>query len=222
MDTADDAGPGAPVFFLSYSQAVNQPAAAGPRQPDGNVLRFFDDLSSHVGQLVGSETGADPGFLDRSMDGGQEWEAELLRMVRTAHVLVPLISMPYLHSPWCAAEWNIFSRRPVRSRELSDTAVPTTRAILPVKWSSTGRARVPNAISKVQRFYPTNLRNLSINVQYQQEGIYGLLAMNDKSAYQPVVWRVAQRVADIYHSYRVMQGDDVDPEKADFTWDAPR
>jgi hypothetical protein len=195
-----DLNPRAPIFFVSYAHAALRKPIAGARERNGAVLRFFDDLSTHVSELVGSPTGADPGFLDRSMDGGKKWSPEVLQAAGTCQVFIPLISDPYLRSQWCAFEWHAFSRRRVVNRDRGSPDNET--AMLPVTWSTT-HIPVPRVVSSVQRFAPNNLEDLNINTRYQQEGIYGLLALHDDLAYQTVVWRLAQRVANLYHSHRV-------------------
>lgn len=62
-----DREPRAPVFFLSY-------ARVGRYGKDA-----FADLSQDVAELAGRPAGSDPGFMDRSMGGGEEWLRELLR-----------------------------------------------------------------------------------------------------------------------------------------------
>ncbi|MGH8940007.1 MAG: TIR-like protein FxsC, partial [Actinomycetes bacterium] len=67
--------PSAPVFFLSYARAhhLNKPVTA-PYQVNRHVLRLFQDLSENVNQLLALPSGRDPGFMDLTMSGGEEWE----------------------------------------------------------------------------------------------------------------------------------------------------
>jgi TIR domain len=105
------------IFFLSYAQARHiRTSQAGTYDANQSVVRFFDDLSMHVDQLVGSPTGVDPGFMDRSMQGGTRWASEVLAAAGTCHVFIPLLSPGYVESTWCAREWDAFSRRNVGRR----------------------------------------------------------------------------------------------------------
>ena len=158
------------------------------------VVRLFDDLSMHVDQLVGSPTGVDPGFMDRSMVGGTRWAPEVLAAAGTCHVFIPLISSGYVESRWCAKEWDVFSGRNV-GRRPSDSSGNKT-AILPVIWSPMLEDQLPPVVRELQFFLPQQLKDPDIAQRYLAEGVYGLLALNDEAAYQAVVWRLARRIVD--------------------------
>ncbi len=122
-----------PIFFLSYAPARPiRTSRPGPRDVNRSVVRLFDDLSMHVDQLLGSPTGVGPGFMDRSMEGGTRWAPEVLEAAGTCHVFIPLISLSYVESTWCAMEWDAFWQRNVIRRP-SDSSGSQT-AILPVTW----------------------------------------------------------------------------------------
>jgi hypothetical protein len=203
--------PSGPVFFLSYARP--HPArdtgidASSERQ--SWVARFFDELSEHVCELVGSRTGASIGFLDRSMRGGEEWVTEMLDAVRTAGVFVPLISPSYLRSEWCGKEWHLFSSRPIvplrTQRRWSHTA------IVPVTWLSTENVTVPDVVTQVQRFGLPHLEDPALISRYERHGVYGLLASRAEDDYHRVVWHLARRVAEIYFSVRPEPARDTTP-----------
>ena len=67
----------------------------------------------YVGGLTVRRPGADPGFMDLSMNPGSEWRGELLEAVGTCKVFVALLSPSYTASEWCGKEWDAFSRRKV-------------------------------------------------------------------------------------------------------------
>jgi hypothetical protein len=194
--------PRAPLFFLSYARvrlAKNSPTA--PQELNRNALQLFDDLSTHVSELIGRPAGADPGFIDRSLGGGERWTPELFRAAGTCQVFIPLISAPLLNSEWCAMEWDAFSRRTVVSR--ADQRSDHETAIIPVTWSPTEATDLPAAVRDIQRFSPEGLPDPNITAQYQREGVYGLLTMGLDPAYRAVVWRLAQRVVTILRTHWV-------------------
>jgi len=175
------------------------------------VVRLFDDLSMHVDQLMGSPTGVDPGFMDRSMEGGSRWAREVLAAAGTCHVFIPLISSGYVESKWCAMEWDAFSRRNV-GRRSSDSSESRT-AILPVTWSPMLEDQLPPTVRELQFFLPQQLKDPDIAQRYLTEGVYGLLALNDQVAYQAVAWRLALRVVNAYHAYYVEPKIPMDPQQ---------
>lgn len=201
MWLGDDGYPQGPIFFLSYAHArVNR-----------SVLRFFDDLSMHVDQLVGSPTGVDPGFMDRSMDGGTRWASEVLTAAGTCHVFIPLISSRYVESKWCAMEWDTFARRNVLHRPMDSSG--STTAILPVTWSPTREDQLPPTVRELQFFQPQKLTDPNIAQRYRDDGVYGLLALHDEAAYQAVTWRLARGIVDAYHTYQVEPKIPADPRQ---------
>ncbi|MGC5017731.1 TIR-like protein FxsC [Micromonospora sp. DT47] len=192
------AGTRAPLFFLSYSRS---PARRATGNPAEYVSRFYDDLSVHVSELVGPVTGVDPGFMDSTIAGGERWTPELLQAAGTCQVFVPLLSSALLRSAWCGREWDAFSRRRIAPRHGAASAHET--AIVPVTWSPTDGAPLPRVVRDIQRFSPAAMPDPDIAVQYQREGVYGLLTMQMENAYRAVVWRLAQRIVAIHRSYLV-------------------
>ncbi|MGH3935464.1 MAG: TIR-like protein FxsC [Pseudonocardiaceae bacterium] len=211
MALGEDGNPQGPIFFLSYVQAGPIRSLAGPQDVNRSVVRLFDDLSMHVDQLVGSPTGVDPGFMDRSMQGGTKWAREVLAAAGTCHVFIPLISSGYVESKWCAKEWDAFSRRNVISRP-SDSSGSKT-AILPVTWSPTREDQLPPVVRELQFFLPQQLTDPNIAQRYLAEGVYGLLALDDKAAYQAVAWRLARGIVDAYYAYQVEPKIHTDPQQ---------
>src|SRR5215475_14146035 len=105
--------PPQPLFFLSYARtgagADHVPAGEAHQQ----VLRFFTDLSSQVVGLTARRTGADPGFMDRTIPTGTSWARELLVALGACQAFVALLCGPYATSEWCGMEWYAFSGRKV-------------------------------------------------------------------------------------------------------------
>ena len=165
-----------------------------------HVARLFDDLSRHVDELMGCPTGVDPGFLDRSMEAGTKWAPEVLAAVGTCHVFISLISSGYLKSKWCAMEWDAFSQRKVDRR--SSVSSESETAILPVIWSPM-QEEFPATVRELQLFRPRQLKDPGIAQSYLDEGVYGLLTLEEKAAYQAVAWRLAQQIVHSFHTYDV-------------------
>jgi len=197
--------PGAPLFFLSYAHGRQSPLGQSTVQAEVSqyVVHLFQDLSIHVSELVGLPTGADPGFMDAVMGGGQQWTPELLRATGTCQVFVALISPSLIRSQWCGLEWHAFTRRPVKSRN------PHTRthetAVIPVTWSATPKADLPLAVARIQRFNPVGLPDPQVELRYRDEGIYGLRTLGLDNAYKAVVWRLAQRIVAVRRSLWVQE-----------------
>jgi hypothetical protein len=194
------------VFFLSYAR---------PHRRLGRLeARFFDDVSEHVDELMGSPPGQEPGYMDQSMQGGELWSDDLRRALGSCHVFVPLVSERYVRSEWCAREWRTFARRPVK--RLRDVAASDNTAILPVLWSPVRtETDLPEWLSSVQYFMPRHPKDESIVELYFAEGLYGLLSMTDDAAYKVIVWRLALRIRDVFHVY------DVEPRELSAPWEPP-
>jgi hypothetical protein len=190
-----------PLFFLSYARSGRRDSAAPNADPGAHVLRFFNDLSTNVAELISRRTGADPGFIDRSIPAGHLWSRELLTAVGTCQVFVALLSASYLECDWCAREWDAFSRREVV--KMNDDASPHEAGIVPVIWAPVREETHPPAIRAIERFSPTGLRDPDIAANYEKEGIFGLLQMGLNDDYQTVVWKIARRIAEICYDHRV-------------------
>ncbi|MET0415970.1 MAG: TIR-like protein FxsC [Actinoplanes sp.] len=193
--------PVAPVFFVSYARmrSIGLTPTAGP---DELVMRFFTDLSVNVNELISLDIGEDPGFIDRAIRGGEQWEPELLEAAGRCQVLVPLVSPAYLRSRWCMRELELFSGRPVINRESGRP--DHVSAIVPVLWVPTERSAMPPKIRAVQQFTPLGVDQPRIATQYEENGIYGLLRTKQEEAYQTVVWKLSMRIREICLKYYVV------------------
>jgi hypothetical protein len=193
--------PRIPLFFVSYSQVRPNPqAATDPADYKELALDLFNDLSVHVSELAGRPTGADSGFIDRSLGGGERWTPALLKAAGSCQVFIPLVSPLFTFSEWCGMEWDAFSRRRAVAREAPRTDQAT--AILPVIWVPTAVKNLPRVVSEIQMFSPGGLERSDIT-RYAREGLYGLRAMGGHSTYNAVVWRLAQRVMEIHQTHWV-------------------
>ena len=153
----DEISPWAPLFFLSYAQAAgrrrpdsHRRADFPVREPNRDVIAFFDDLNRDVAELVDRPTGADPGFIDRDIPAGSLWEPTLLQAIGTCQVFVALMSARYFTSPWCGREWHAFSQRTVTPRAGAEPGHET--AIVPVVWAPLQAVRTPPAVEQGPAF----------------------------------------------------------------------
>jgi hypothetical protein len=201
----DDADSHAPVFFVSYAQFTTQHLEV--QEPNQYVMEFFDELSGNVSQLLGRRTGEYPGFLDRTLVGGQRWTRDLFQAAATCQVFVPLVSPGLLRSKWCGLEWDAFSRRKIVRRK--GTAPVSESSILPVAWIHTETDELPSVVSDIQIFSPVGLPDPAFARQYLEDGLFGLRQLGQNVVYRAVVWRLAQRIVQIYRTHRVLPLDPV-------------
>jgi hypothetical protein len=190
----------APLFFFSHAnvrEVGNGTPGAGADEP---FLTFFTDLSLNVNQLVYRPPGADPGFVDKGMRSGVDWEHEILAAVSSCQVFVALISEPYIHREWCGKEWDAFTRRRtwhVEHRRLADSP-----CVIPVVWAPLGARSQPQAITTRQLFTPMDPRDGQVATRYTAEGIFGLLK-TDQDAYRTAVWLLAKEIQRLVFDYWV-------------------
>jgi hypothetical protein len=196
-------GDNPPLFFLSYAHSAGI-RVRSEREHDQNerFIKFFEDISLNVAELVTRPAGADPGYMDNSSipDGGR-WTAELLAAVGGCQVFVALLSPRYFSREWCGMEWHAFSQRPVYLQSDGSATIRTT--IIPVIWAPIRESDVPAAVGEIQRFSPREIADVRIAEQYKREGVVGLLQLSNAVAYQAVVWRLAQRIAELHYTYHV-------------------
>jgi hypothetical protein len=197
----DEVDPRSPLFFLSYAHSlVIKRAWSKNHGRNWRFVRFFEDLSENVAELVSRPAGSDPGYMDRSIAGGRRWEADLLTAIGTCQVFVALLSPIYLDSQWCGLEWNAFEQRQVISHPEAEMSNET--AIIPVIWAPVREESTPKAVREVQWFYPPIMPETETEASYESDGLVGLLQL-DNDAYQVVVWRLAQRIAEHHYTHRV-------------------
>jgi hypothetical protein len=186
------------VFFVSYA---NSRVHGALPDPNWRSVQFFDDLSEDVSELVSRPVGSDPGYMSRSVSDDVKLGPELREALGTCQVFVALLSLPYLRSPSCGMEWFAFSQR--KTVDHAGQQLGDHTAIIPVVWAPLHNVGIPKIVDSIERFSPHNLPDSDIPAQYEKEGIAGLLQMRRDVAYRAVVWRLAQRIAEIHYSFRV-------------------
>lgn len=201
-----------PLFFLSYAHSVPlRRQKRATQDPGQHIIRFFDDLSENVAELAARLPGSDPGYIDQSMPSGRQWSRELLDALSTCQAFVALLSAQYFSRPWCGMEWYAFSQRTVVSRPSGQVSNET--AIIPVVWASLPPPeQIPPVVSAIQRFTPPGLPD-GIASQYEKDGVFGLMRIGHESDYDAVVWRLAQRIAELHYGYDIKPHDFRDSEE---------
>jgi hypothetical protein len=172
---SDDVDPRSPLFFLSYAHSSVTGRAQGR---NWRFIKFFEDLSENVAELVSRPAGSDPGYMDQpSIAAGRRWTPELLRALGTCQVFVALLSPIYIDSAWCSLEWQAFSRRQVTSHPGGEISNET--AIIPVLWAPVREQDVPKKIRAVQWFYPLGMPETDKAASYEGDGVVGLLQLDE-------------------------------------------
>jgi hypothetical protein len=190
--------PRAPLFFLSYAHS-----SQGPTEHERQVVKFFNDLSEIVSQLVDRVPGQEMGFIDRSIRDGSRWTDDVLDALGSCRVCVALLSRPYATSSWCGMEWHAFSQRKVTARPGSD-AVGNQTPIFPVLWAPVPEQDSPPAIQKVQRFAPSGFRALDLERKYNELGVLGVMETSGRrNTYKCIVWSLAQSIANFANNHDV-------------------
>jgi len=118
-----------PYFFLSY--AHSDPLVGYSRaKPDELVTRFFDDLTTAVRRHAARLSGIAPGFYDRNIPVGSNWNESIRQALGGAQSFVPLYSAAYMDRSWPGQEWECFRRRMITA----GLAEPLQRFV-PVLWT---------------------------------------------------------------------------------------
>lgn len=191
--------PVAPVFFVSHATAHD--GADGPTEPNTVFAEFVRALDEDLNHMMARRAGANPGFIDRRLRAGSNWEREILSAIGTCQVLVALISEPFSKSMWCGMEWHAFTSR--RTWRRSDGALmEESQCALPVLWTVNPADEYPPTISRHQRFRPRPTSQSPLDQLYLREGIYGMYRA-EYDAYRSTVWRIAQEIQQLVGQYWV-------------------
>jgi hypothetical protein len=172
--------PPTPYFFLSH-------AHTGDRDTDAEVDRFFELICKHLRNLTTIHPDDSPGYLDRKVQIGRDWGAELWHAMSECGVFVPLICNRYFASEWCGWEWDAFQRREAAHREKADDVFS---AIIPVLWSGVSERDLP-ACARALTY--TDGR---FGADYGQHGMYGLWHSGRKTTYRQAAYSIALTIRD--------------------------
>lgn len=116
------------VFFASYSSRDGAEVAS--KRP---FKKFIELLRARVQSKTGIQ-GRAISFVDgENIKTGDDWTQALSDELRTAEVIVCLVSPNYLGSLWCGRELEIFDQRYQRWKATTNGS-SSSRFILPVSW----------------------------------------------------------------------------------------
>jgi hypothetical protein len=181
--------PNYPVF-TSYAQA--------DLKGDASLDRFVKKFRENLRSLLGRPDTDDLVFFDQSeVNAGDDWMMKILDVVRTADVLVCLMSPTYLGREWCGRELEVFVRR-----KDSLPAGQDARFILPVWWQL---PLAPRAIpSRLGRF---NYRDPQFPPDYEKLGIQGLARHRKTTQVSQMAYRIAELIGEtLAGPHRLPQG----------------
>lgn len=177
------------VFFMSYARTPLKGAARARKDPSDVALeQFHAQLCSDIMQLTDHDGEESPGFLDLSMDPGDDWESRLKQALATCRVFVPIYNSRYFKREWCGREWDAFARR---QEEQLRTRPYTGNAIVPVLWVGHQHLTLPPMAAKVQYAHP------DLGKDYLQSGLYGLKQAGRHLKYRSSVWTLAQMIVKV-------------------------
>ncbi|MET8140678.1 TIR-like protein FxsC [Sphaerisporangium sp. NPDC005288] len=184
-------GLGGPFFFLSYRHIG--PTDSG--EQDGHVVEFYRDLCRHIMQLTDHPDGVPAGFIDRTILGGNRWNADIMHALATCKVFVPLYQPKYFTSEFCGKEWDAFARRVELHR--NERYYPFT-AILPVLWAPVDMNHLPKVASELQVRHP----------EPGGDCLYRLAIMKDfHKGYVSATFEIATAIVDVATSTRLAPCD---------------
>ncbi|MFD9334430.1 TIR-like protein FxsC [Streptomyces sp. NPDC060028] len=182
-----------PYFFLSYAHTPRY-GAGGP-DPDRWVERLFRDLCGHVTALTDLPAGADAGFMDREIRGGEGWSERLGAALATCRVFVPLYSPRYFASEMCGKEWFAFSQRAIRHGAVSNQPA---EAIVPALWVPVPPSQLPGPAERLQFNHNT------FGERYVTDGLYGLIKLRGHAEqYEVAVFELAKRIVEVAETVRL-------------------
>lgn len=174
------------VFFMSYARTPLKGARGMKDESDVALESFHAQLCSAIMQLTDHDGLESPGFLDKGMDPGDDWESRLKHALATCRVFVPIYNRRYFGREWCGKEWDAFARRQqLRTRPY------TGNAIIPVLWVGEQHLTLPSMAAKVQYAHP------DLGKDYLQSGLYGLKQAGRHAKYRSSVWVLAQMIVKV-------------------------
>ncbi|WP_326847192.1 TIR-like protein FxsC [Streptomyces kaniharaensis] len=172
-----------PYFFFSYARRDFE-------AEDAFVDQFFNDLRDVLCRIVEPAVRADElAYRDtEQLRLGDEWAAQLARMLGRSRTMVALYSPAYFDSLYCGKEWTAFRGRIRRHHEDTGELVP---ALIPVLWEPVEPGRLADEVTKIQWAQP------DMGDAYARLGLRALLRTGPQSeAYRQVVKVVAERIRD--------------------------
>ncbi|GAA4044601.1 TIR-like protein FxsC [Nonomuraea soli] len=196
IDAANDDSQ-APLFFLSYAHT---PRVGAEERGDPNiwVAKLFRDLCDQITLLLDEPIDGSLGFMDKSLESGQNWSQELSVALATCKVFVPLYSPRYFASESCGREWAAFTQ----SRHQHDNA---SSPILPAIWVPVNSADLPTLARNIQHAHA------DLGPRYAENGFYGLMKLSRyRQQYSRAVYELARGIVEVAERSDAPAGEPVD------------
>lgn len=189
-------------FFFSYSSVDYK------RGKKDDLFTFFKDLEERLTALGRGEGGF---FADRNIETGADWEDELVRNLKSCHVIVPLYSPNYFKSPHCGREWKVFFDRFQENKVNPPQDVVKPEIILPALWTAE-LLEIPKEVAEVQDKTKTEYPK-----DYMTSGLSYLMRSSKKAAYHEFVHKFSIRLAQMLRAQGdpkvrpILEYDQIDP-----------
>jgi hypothetical protein len=167
--------------FTSYAQADLL------YDPQRHLEAFVEDFREQLRSQLGLHDAEFLVFFDQhDVSGGDDWMKRILEVVRTADVLVCLMSPTYLGREWCGRELEVFIRRNDLMKEEE-----RTRFVVPIWWQPpTGPRKVPSRVGKF------NYRDPQYPPDYEKCGVKGLARQRKVIQLRRMAGRIAELVTE--------------------------
>jgi FxsC-like protein len=187
-----------PYFFLSYARTPRYDLD-DQKDPAKWVHKLYNDLCATIIELI---TGRIPGFMDRDMHVGDEWQRKVADALATCRVFVPLYSPRYFTSEFCGKEWSAFALR-VLSEKARNPDI--TVAIVPALWVPVEEDALPSVARSIQ------FRHEDLGDRYCREGFFGIMKLSRyRDDYMVAVQRLARRIVAVAKQNEISPGPQVD------------
>ncbi len=183
-----------PWFFMSYARSDD-------RAEDGSyVQRFYDDLCHAIADGV-EDGGGKVGWLDRDMDPGVEWPAEIAGALTTCRTFVCIMTARFFQRSYCGKEWAVFEKRRDDSFPAPGVKPPL---ILPVVWRRPFEGEFPDFVRVLQDGFSTKDASREQREAYDTYAKEGLLYVmkrlhsgNYRIMYETLVEQLAKRIVKV-------------------------
>lgn len=187
-----------PYFFLSYAR-IPRYDLSDPRDPNTWFHKLYKDLCATVMEFI---TGKLPGFMDRDLHVGAEWQRKISEAIANCRVFVPLYSDRYFDSDFCGREWSAFAMRVLGEKARNpDISV----AIVPALWVPVEEENLPNVAKEIQ------FNHHDFGERYSSEGFYGIIKTSRyRHDYVTAVHKLAKRIVEVARETSLSPGRRLD------------
>jgi hypothetical protein len=128
-------------LFISYAHLDNLPMPGSSSQ-DGWVTRFQNMLVYMLTGRIGREPKI---WRDERLVGNQDFEAEILDQLRSAALLISVVSGRYVLSQWCEKEVDNFSKTAGADPKIANNR---TRVLKVIKYPDVDDSKLPQVMQR--------------------------------------------------------------------------